>query len=374
MDIRTHYIRPFFSKYKYTVILILCLTACVLECLLCGYLSKPTFDGWGTSPTGSAKYLDGSTVLVSLFIDDTDSRWNDDRKHLVMSKMDLANEFLVSEGLEYGKDVQLIYNIYEHPDLDYSLSYPDSLDDSDDESILDLLDFVTAYIDAHVSTQDIMATYGVDSIGYMCFLNKNGTSYTFPYYAGDDDIYYYETCFMFVRCDGDFEPPAVYAHEMLHLFGARDLYETNETDGITKDFIQHIEQDYANEIMLTTYDEHWMNVQDSVTNDLTDITAYFIGWLDEIPELETYPSIYYPDSASFGDVGDKSGDYSDYTAMDETFDEHPEETYTDDHTSDSASPIQESIDPVTESPDQPSQEHTIIYYFIRYILSIVDRF
>lgn len=268
------------------------------------------------TPTGSAGYLNGSTVLVSLFIEDPKSAWTEEDQRLVMSKMDIANDFLVEEGLTYDKTVHLIYDIYEHPDLAYQVTYSDVIRD-DDRSSLQLLDYITDYINTQIPSQAIMEQYGVDSIGYMCFLNKSGVSYTFPYYEDDSDIYYYETCFIFLKCDGDYEPPAVYAHEMLHLFGARDLYATNETDGITKPFVQYIEQQYPNEIMLTTYDENQNNVQDHVSNDLTDITAYFIGWLDTIPELEEYPSIYYEYPASFGDVEDTTGDYSEYSAGDD---------------------------------------------------------
>lgn len=294
-------------------ILFICLLLTV--CTLCGYQRFAPSADWTTSPTGSAKYLDGSTVLVSLFIEDSGSSWSDDKKEFVMSKMDLANDFLVSEGNSYGKSVNLIYNIYEHPDLAYTVPYSGTIDDSN-RSSYQLLDYITRYIDTTIPTQEILANYNVDSIAYMCFLDKSGVSYTFPYYEGDSDLYYYETCYMFLKCDGDYEPPAVYAHEMLHLFGARDLYSTNQSDGITKEFVQHIEADYPNEIMLTTYDENWNNVQEYVSNEITDITAYYLGWLDEIPELETYPSIYYPYPASFGDVNDTSGNYTDYSIGD----------------------------------------------------------
>lgn len=287
----------------------------LIASILCGYQRFSPSSDWVDSPTGSAKYLDGSTVLVSLFIEDSSSSWSDDKKEIVMSKMDLANDFLVSEGNSYGKSVNLIYDIYEHPDLSYMVSYSGTIDDSNRASY-QLLEFITRYIDNEIPTQEILASYNVDSIAYMCFLDKSGVSFTFPYYEGDSDLYYYETCYMFLKCDGDYEPPAVYAHEILHLFGARDLYSTNQSDGITKEFVQHIEQDYPNEIMLTTYDENWNNVQDHVSNEITDITAYYIGWLEEIPELETYPSIYYPYTASFGDVNDDTGNYTDYSAGD----------------------------------------------------------
>lgn len=314
MNTRTRTHRRMFLK----PFIVLCVIA---SCILTGFGSARKTSGWFDSPTGSAKYLDGSTILISLFIEDSSSSWSDDEKALVMSKMDLANDFLVAEGNSYGKTVNLIYDIYEHPDLTYTIDYSGRIDDSDDAAY-DLLDYVTEYIDDNIPTQRLLKTYGVDSIAYMCFLDKSGVSYAYPYYEGDSDIYYYETCFLYLRCDGDYEPPAVYAHELLHLFGARDLYVTNELDGITKDFVQHIETNYPNEIMLTTYDENWENVQNYVSNDLTDITAYFIGWLDTIPEASDYPSIVYEHSASFGETDYNGGDYSDYTAGDSDYTSH----------------------------------------------------
>ena len=74
------------------------------------------------------------------------------------------------------------------------------------------------------------------------------------------------------------------------------------------------------------YDENWENVQDHVSNDLTDITAYFIGWVDTIPELEQYPSIRSKNRASFA-VTDAEGDYSDYTMGD------PDSYWDSDHSS-----------------------------------------
>ena len=293
--------------------------------LLSGFCFAPKVPGWGTSPTGSVKYLDGSTVLVSLFIDAPEADWTQEKKDMVTGKMNLANDYLVAAGNSYGKTVNLIYNIQEHPDLCYMVPYSKKIDDSDDTSY-DLLDYVTKYIDTNIPTEDILNQYGVDSIGYMCYLDSEGTSFTFPFYEDDADIYYYETCFLYIRCDGDNEPPAVYAHEILHMFGARDLYATDESDGITKDFVQHIETTYPNEIMLTTYDENWENVQDHVSNDLTDITAYFIGWIDTIPELEQYPSIRSKNRASFA-VTDAEGDYSDYTMGD------PDSYWDSDHSS-----------------------------------------
>lgn len=313
-----HHIRHMLTTFF--AIGLICLTSLgfspISELSLAAGRSMP--DSWTSGdPTGSASYLNGSTVFVSFFIEDPHSSWSDEERALVMSKLDIATDYLISAGASYGKTVSLTYDIYDHPDLAYTVSYPKNIRDNDD-SARDLLDYMVDYIAETIPTADLLNKYQATSIGYLCFLNKDGVSYTFPYYDDDSDCYLYETCFLYLKCDDEYEPPAVYAHEILHLFGARDLYETNETDGISKEFVQYIETNYPNEIMLTTYDENWNNVQDHVTNDLTDITAYFIGWLDTIPELSTYPSIETEYPACFTEVDHPSGNYEDYSAGDDT--------------------------------------------------------
>ncbi|MBS7396858.1 MAG: hypothetical protein KIG32_00310, partial [Ruminiclostridium sp.] len=82
--------------------------------------------------------------------------------------------------------------------------------------------------------------------------------------------------------------PSVIAHEILHLYGAPDLYafDTNNINyATTVGFVDYCRENVPQEIMLSTRDtETGELLSDRITQEITDITAYYIGWLDAAPE------------------------------------------------------------------------------------------
>lgn len=70
-------------------------------------------------------------------------------------------------------------------------------------------------------------------------------------------------------------------HEILHAFGAPDLYTADEYGnnyGLTDELVDYIKNNLDNEIMYTTDRVTGECHYSSITNDLTEITAYYIGW------------------------------------------------------------------------------------------------
>lgn len=82
--------------------------------------------------------------------------------------------------------------------------------------------------------------------------------------------------------------PSVIIHEILHLFGAPDLYAPDAQDIgylITMGFVDYCKENYPQDIMLSTYDrETDKRLPDRITQEITDITAYYIGWLETAPD------------------------------------------------------------------------------------------
>lgn len=275
------------------------------------------YSDWDKSTTGSVKYLDGSTVFVSIFLEDKDSLWTDVDRELVMNSMDVACEFLVDEGKRYGKEVNLIYDISEHEDLEYHFEYdksfPGSTSVSDNiDAVDDLIYGTYDYIETNIPTQEIMEKYQVNSIGYLIFIDgEAGAATAYPHHF-DGNTYYEEIAFINLRwTSGLAVYPYTYAHEMLHLFGARDLYYTSRAKGISREFVDYIADNYSDEIMLGSSAKA-IGKKDSITQEISKITAYFIGWRGYVSELETFPSIKMTEAASFCDVENPEGNYDDY--------------------------------------------------------------
>ena len=286
------------------------------------------YSDWGMSTTGSAKYLDGSTVLVSIFLDDKNALWTESDKELVMHNMDVACDFLADEGERYGKDVTLIYDISQYEDLEYHVNYnkvfPGSSNiDDGDEKITEFVYYMYDYIEDNIPSKEIMEKYQVNSIGYLVFIDGETNSATaYSHYCDLENTYYEEIAFINLRWkSGKNVNPDTYAHEILHLFGARDLYCTKKTNGITKDFVIYADEHYPEDIMLGSA-ASVVSKKDSVTSEISKLTAYFIGWKDYISEVEKFPSIKVKYVASFGYSENSSGNYADFTLtldqMDET--------------------------------------------------------
>ncbi len=73
-----------------------------------------------------------------------------------------------------------------------------------------------------------------------------------------------------------------YAHEILHLFGAPDLYEARQ--GITQEYVDHLEKTDSRDIMFNSYRGDW----DSGRVTFSELDAYYTGLTDRCEDVETY--------------------------------------------------------------------------------------
>lgn len=277
------------------------------------------YSNWEKFTTGSAGYLDGSTVLVSLFLDDKNANWTSEDKALVMNNMNIAVDYLVEEGKRYGKEVNLIYDISEHEDLEYHIKYADAFPGSTsisekDEDVERFIYAVYDYIENHISIQDIMEKYDVNSIAFLCFVDGETEEATAYQYVSGENYYYEELCFINLRWKSTNQNvnPDTYAHEILHLFGARDLYYTSVKDGISKEFIEYVAKNHPKDIMLG-HGARCVSYSDYISSEITDITAYYLGWISYTYEMDLFPSASAVYPATITIVQNPTGNYDEYS-------------------------------------------------------------
>lgn len=274
------------------------------------------YSDWLKSPTGSAKYLDGDSLLVTIYLEDSSSSWTSDDINRVEENTAIACKYLVEQGRKYGKEVNLIYDVDYYHDLEYHMTY-DSINYSnmsEDDRRSKLVNAIYDYIRNDIDTKSLMEKYHVNSIGYMVFVDGEAESCNaYSYYTMYKGYYYEEFCIINLRwSSGSDVEPSTYAHELLHLFGAKDLYHTSEITGIYKDFVLYAEEKYGNDIMLGGFSSG-RQYSRSINSDITKLTAYFLGWQSYISELETYPSIETEYPASFCDTMYPKQNYKYYT-------------------------------------------------------------
>ena len=275
------------------------------------------YSDWNESTTGSAKYLDGSSIIVSIFLDDEKASWSEEDYQLVKDNMNVTNEYLVNEGKRYGKKVELIYDIDKYPDLAFHLKYnrpfPQNYFGDEDEKEDDFVEYVENYVKNEIPTEELMKKYGVNSIAYLIFIdNEADSAYAMPYIYNHKYSNYQEIAYINLRWHTyENVNPDTYAHEILHLFGAMDLYYTNSRYGITRNFIDYIVEKYSNDIMLG-YATSAVSWNGSIEEKITNITAYFIGWRGYIYEIEKYPQIKQLYKASHCYDFKQPDDYQEY--------------------------------------------------------------
>ncbi len=271
------------------------------------------YSRWRNTTTGSAKYLDETSVLVTIYLDDVNSLWLEDDVQLVADNMKVACDYLVEEGKRYGKEVNLIYDTSPDGDLAYRISYGEAfagstrvIKDGDDTD--KLVYAIDQYIKHNIDSKAILEKYNSNSIGYIIFIDGEADKCTaYSYHTHYKDYYYEEFCLINLRWNyGGNVYPDTYAHEIMHLFGARDLYYTDVYDGASRQFIEHAYEEYPTDIMLG-YSADVHSYEDYIEQDITDISAYYLGWMDYIPEIDMFPYIKSEYVASFSESKNTAG-------------------------------------------------------------------
>ena len=244
---------------------------------------------------GTAKELDGNIAVVSLFANDHDTSWNSDSsedqemEETIYKNLSIATDYLENKCKEYGRDVNFIFDWNEYPELAYNVSVDANYEDIDNNG--EYVDYAMwESIQNEVPTKTVLEKTNATQIIYMAYFNTPDTcsitSCTRNYYEGMP--YPFEICYMFMKSDGEVEPPACFAHEMLHTFGAVDLYSASEY-GVTQEYVDYVESTGLNDIMRVCEDPQtgYYNYE-AINNEITDITAYYVGLTDSSETVDEW--------------------------------------------------------------------------------------
>ncbi|SFI21704.1 hypothetical protein SAMN04487830_13118 [Pseudobutyrivibrio sp. OR37] len=230
---------------------------------------------------GSALTLEGNTIVVSIFASDTNTNWNDKedvaKKSTIYTYLDIACNYLEDAASKYDKKATFISN---KKDLEYSITFDKSITCSEVVDNGELDETVWEFIASNIDESTLKQKYDATNVVYMLYVDSDESntaiSCTRDYYDGmpyDSEIVY-----LYNIDGGTVNCPAVYAHEILHTFGAPDLYTTDDELGITQEVLDYANKNMSNDIMLTcsdlSTDEY--NYQE-ITNEVDDITAYYVG-------------------------------------------------------------------------------------------------
>ncbi|MBR5090351.1 MAG: hypothetical protein IK093_13060 [Ruminiclostridium sp.] len=255
---------------------------------------EPKYIDIDYNDLGSAKYLDGKTAWVSIFASDASGTWDFSRKEdcelrdTMLSYYPIAAAWISEQAQKYGKTPEFVYA----ESSDDALLYCEAefseelLESSEYKQINKLATDEWDFIAENIDIEAVRVEYGCENVVFALFLNtpEDYVPRAMAMCAVDKPLLRpYEM--IWVPCSSG--SPAVIAHETLHTFGAIDLY-TYDGYKISyhspMGFDAFCRKNYPNDIMLIQTDEKTgERLADRISNEITDMTAYYIGWLDEPP-------------------------------------------------------------------------------------------
>jgi len=233
--------------------------------------------------SGTCYRLEGNVYAVAIFLDDDVSSWPEEK---VLTYLDQ----LVKPGLKFIEDNAAKWDVDLKIDLGYYASYGhpsgpikyNGVIDSHNDSYYtkDILEQASVAIgfeskeDMHRRLQEHS---GQDQVIYIVMLNKGGRSYSFSYNheksTTENRLNAMEYSMIYTGFTDDSGDTAsdTIAHETLHMFGARDYYMPEGRKAFAREL-------YPKASMLC-------DMPDLESFDPGAVTAYSVGWTDEIPEV-----------------------------------------------------------------------------------------
>ena len=244
---------------------------------------------------GSVGHISEDTIIVSIFVNSETMYWDYDNSthvdtmYTALKYMGIGTDWLEEQCRRWGVETEFYYDWSKDNELFYLMDTDKELltylKETDASGIVTDHVYLRSFISDYVNVEGLQRKYGTDNIGYFFMFNtpieEGYRSYT-HWFNGETPEY----CLMAVNSFNMIMEPAVYAHEILHLFGVYDLYYSNEK--ITEAYVQHMKDTNSNDIMYADYDITGKAAPDRVTNELTELDAYYLGLTDYSEDVERW--------------------------------------------------------------------------------------
>lgn len=227
----------------------------------------------------TCKKLSGNVSVILFYVDDFESSWTDsDIENFTKNEVEPALDFLENEAKKYQLELNLtVQKTYSSIYYDDEVITSVPLTGYASGDVLWNAALQINYSSSEKMINSFKRLYKTDEVVCFTIFNKSGTAYALNPTRGTDDMNIDEHCILFARdiymtqngLAGS--QSAVVAHEMLHLFGAEDLYAKDSRKKLAKTY-------YPKDIMLTT-------AYDILENKVDEVTAFYIGWTDKVPDV-----------------------------------------------------------------------------------------
>ena len=313
------------NKIRVSTILLITLALALVGIVLATILHHS--DSEANTPTdrweyGSCGKPEGKIVVLSIYADSADVTWTDSsedelRKDVMRERLLTGTKWISDQASKYGKTVEFICDWEKDSNLQISTNMEADLTFISDTNKEEILDNIQNEASEYGSK--LIEKYNADGIIYAYMLNipeemGKFSSVAMPYRGSDDENVEASDVNVDAGTDVDTAEhvdanaipydrneaiilgyttwgidcyPAIYAHEILHLFGAPDFYDIDKHGnnyGTNEESVKWFEENNANDIMFEMYNIGEDGLpKEEIVQEITDATAYYIGWLEEWP-------------------------------------------------------------------------------------------
>lgn len=220
--------------------------------------------------TGSAMKLEGNIYVLSIFIAQNNKDWEENEKKLMYDKQREATNWLIKQAQKYKKKVNFTEGTFGYDKTIFLKNVPTANASGNEKTdwIRVLLKQVGYKNPLEFHNWVLKNTKCKQSL-VLIYANQTGNSYAFPYTDNlSKNDYFVEGCLLYKKFnDGQILYPSAIAHEMLHDFGAWDLYKNFMQPQDREDKAREL---YPDEIMLRIA----LDINDLKINGLT---AWLVG-------------------------------------------------------------------------------------------------
>lgn len=233
---------------------------------------RPMYD------VGTCRDLSGTPYVLSIYIDDDESSWTvEEAENFQNSVVVPGLEFVNEQAALWGVSLDLGSGMYvTDSSKDISIQYDGTIltllngEATPREEILKQAARSMGFLSTKSFYQHLQELTGEQQVAILLFVNKDGRSHAQNDFKADDGEEI-ECCVIYSSQNSNSTRFGTISHELLHSFGAEDLYEEKST-GERAGRAAIAEQYYPNDIMLHNGSE------------VGAYTAYAVGWTHELPE------------------------------------------------------------------------------------------
>lgn len=222
---------------------------------------------------GSARVLEGNVYVLSVFVAPHSNPWTPSKIEFNKQKVFEAQRWLKMQALRYGKHVEFVNCAFGSDGSFLDNEIPESCDANNAYTYPGKILLKVGFPSKSAFVNWVKNNTECDQCLAIIFANTKGRSFASPVtkesHNYNPEHYNLECCLIYRNYTGsNIETnTATIAHEILHLFGAWDLYEIDDSD---HERAIKAELMFPKSIMLNTHRDIW-------ETQIDEINAWLVG-------------------------------------------------------------------------------------------------